>query len=648
MEPNAASAGLPPINTPVQPQPQGGYTAVRPQPTVGVVGRPSHDPAAQEARMTKTRDEARLESLSPKRAKDHRLCVLRTDPSTGRARGKPILTVLSSDVAELLEGNPNPDEALDDFITSKLPDNAPAGTYKCQWYDRAGHVVANPPAWELQVGDPDEEEGDPDGGGEFEDEALPAFTPGMMTQQTSFAQPPPAAPVPPAPPASDLAVVGAAFREERREEGRRNGETMSLVVSMQQQSQQQMTMMMQLQQQQQAAAQQLAAQAEERDRQRRAESRQTMMAMIPLILPMIQQLFSPKDKGPSPEMTVLIEMMKASMTNKGSDAVMFENMMKLNGEMTRQAMTLQASGASATSQMQAEATGLVFKNLMNTLKETMEMKTNPVKEEESTLGSIAKIAGPIIAAVQAQQQQQQQPPQAVPELPAPQPQPQPRRQAIKAAPPAAESAPAPVPRPAKPEKPKPNPAAYSDVARTQSVLKTVRKMSLGGIPANKRWDAIQYIVEWMPAAMLDAVKARNEDAVTQHGTAAAISDGEILQWITDDENQAFLRDVLEDVRLLATGAATETLAEASVIKAGAFVQRRKAAQAAREASENAALAKHTNPDAAPPATPPVSATVVTDASAAIAPPVNADIAPPPADKGGKGGKSGKIPPPAAN
>ncbi len=644
-------AGLPPIPAqtpaPYVPAVPGGYPSVpRPSaPPVNPVGRPSSDPAAQEARAARSATEKRLEGLSPRRAKDDKLLVFLTDRATGRARGKAILTILSSKIEDVLATAPPEaqDEALDDYITQELPENAADGTYKCQWYDKTNRPISSPPPWELVVGEIDE-------GDDLQDDGTPDFEEPTMPVHTSFAPP---APLPPPPAPLDLAAVGGALRAERQEESKRSNETMTLMMTMQQSAQQQMAVMMQMQQSQQAAAQALAAQAEERDRQRRSEFRNTLMTMLPLVLPMIQTWFAPKDKGMSAEMTVLLEMMKANLTNKGSDAAMFENMMKLNGEMTRQAMQLQASGASTAAQMNAEATSLVFKNLMTTLKETMDMKTKtPEAAEESTLSSIAKIAGPIIAAVQQQQQQGAQAP-ATPEMPAAAPAaPAPRRATVKPQPPvvaedAASAAPAaeapPARRVAQRAKPKVDPTKYTDVQRIGSCLTTVRKLSLGAVKPTSRWDAIKWIVEWMPQPMLDAVKARDEATVMQLGMGAAVSNATILQWITDGENQEFLKDVLEDVRLLISGEATEALAEASVIKSGVFVQRRLAAQQQREAADNAAIAKHTNPDDTPPAKPPVEAVLATDVTAAIAPPADAAIAPPPAPPAG-----GKIPPPSAN
>lgn len=650
-------AGLPPLaplpqpTAPAQPlyAPPPGVTV--PPRSMGVPGRPSNDPEQQAARAEKSRDQQRLLSLTPTRATDHKLHVYRTD-GNGRVRGsKPVLVLLSTEIERKLGANSptDPDTAnqLDDLITEQLPASAANGVYKCQWYDKTGRAVQDPPAWELTVGDPvdDDEQG---GDGAFEEDEDPVV-PQFMPVQQSFAPAPPA-PTPPPAPAMDISTVSSVMREERREESKRGNETMTLIVSMQQQSQQQMAVMMQMQQAQQLAQQQMAQQSEERDRQRRSESRQTMMAMIPMVLPIIQQMFSPKDKGPSPEMTVLIEMMKANLTNKSSDTVMFENMMKLNGEMTRQAMELQASGASASAAMQAEATAAVFKNLMNTLKETMEMKTTPKADaEESTLSQIAKIAGPLIAAAQQQNQPQAPQPDApAPAQPAPAPRPAQQPTQKQQPPAAAPAAPVrtstrrPAANPAAPGKPSANPADYSDSRRIGACMNAVRRMSLGELPPEQRWNVIDYLTRWLPAPLIEAIKAKDKDKVTLLASDVVLANATLLGWITDEENRDFLTDALEDVRLLVTNTATEAHAAASVAKAQAFLARRRAQIQNQRVAQDAATAAHNNPEETVPSTPPVSATLATETPAATTPPVSAEPVPPPAKR-----PSGKIPPPSA-
>jgi hypothetical protein len=143
--------------------------------------------------------------------------------------------------------------------------------------------------------------------------------------------------------------------------------------------------------------------------------------------------------------------------------------------------------------------------------------------------------------------------------------------------------------------PQVDPAKYTDDKRIEGCLKTVREMSLGRRNPNERWNVIRWLVRWLPPSMLEAIKAKNKDKVQELGMVAGLSNVDILQWITDKENQEFLADALEDVRLLITGEATEALAEASVIKNGQFIQRRLAAQQAQAERERAAIDKHNNP-----------------------------------------------------
>ena len=212
---NAPGAGLPPLMPALQtPAPlMPGMGAPQPPRSMGLQGRPLSDPEQQAAKAEKTAEAKRLEGMSPGRAKDYKLKVFKTD-STGRARGKEILTLLSSQVQDELKDIPQGteayDDALDGFVIGRLPEEAPDGVSKCQWHDKTNKPVASPPPWELQVGEATGATADLDEAFE-DDEPSRAFP-----VHQSFAPPAPSAP--PAPPALDLAAVGNAFRAERREE----------------------------------------------------------------------------------------------------------------------------------------------------------------------------------------------------------------------------------------------------------------------------------------------------------------------------------------------------------------------------------------------------------------------------------------------
>lgn len=650
---DAQPAGLPPIPavTPVPVLP-GAFPPGQARPAALPVGRPSLDPAQNEARVERSRKTARLEGLTPQRAKDDKLHVFAS--SNGRTRGKPVLTLLASDIEAELGANPDGNQ-LDDLISRELPDKYPDGTYKCQWYDRNNRAVTDPPPWDIDIGDAEQFEDEE----EDEELDLPA-DPRTMPVQVAFPQPP----IAPAPPAMDLAAVGTALRTERQEESRRGSDMMTLVVSMQNMAQQNMAQMQQAQQQQQALQQQWQREAEERERARRAEFRTTLMTMIPLVLPLIQAWMAPKS-GMSAEMTALLELVKGMATNKGSDAAMMENMIRLQGQMTENQMKLQATGANAAVQMQAEASAMVFKNLMGTMKELMENKPEKTAEDEGTLASVAKMVVPFLANMAQQNQQNQQP---APEMPTAQPQPvqrQPRAVVAKPLPPAAEEEQQPVEgsaprrgrrvsRPAgeqpAPAAPQPQPSDFPDVKRIEGCLNAVRRMSLGKPTPPERWSVVEWIAKWLPADMLAAVNAGDKDKVNELGAAAALSNTTILQWITDDENQEFLKDVLEDVRLLVAGKVTKELAEASIIKHGVFVQRRRnaAVQADRQAQE--AIDRHNNPSEANEGPKAVAEATVVPPAGAPAPsvpqaPVEGTIVPPVAAKPAEAPRPGKPPPP---
>lgn len=637
-------AGLPPIAPApgAPPAMVGGYPpapGVRPQ-AAGVVGRPANDPDQQAARVERSAQQKRLEGLSPGRAKDQKLYVFAT--VGGRSRGKPVLTLLSNEVEEHLSSctpGASRDDEIDEFITQRMPEDLPDAVYKCQWYDKNNRPINDPPAWELTVGDPQGAMGDNPG---YLDEDPPGFMggAGAMPVQSAFAPPAPAAP--PAPPAVDLGTMGRVIHQERAAEANHGNQLMTLMAAQQQQLQQM-----------QAQERQWAKEAEEREKTRRADFRRDLLAFAPLALPFLSQLFGPKPAPApvaNPAEALMLEVVKATLlNNKGIDpADTMKQMLSFQAELAKSQMQLQQSGTTAAMAMQSEATSAVFKNMLNTIKELQENKKGG-GEEKSTLATIAEIAGPLIAAVQAQQQQQPAQPLPAPPAAAPAEAAQPRRSAVKEQPPvappssvvgpqtaapAAAPPPAATPRRAAARRPaESDPAKFSDAKRIENVMLTARKMSIGEIAPQDRWGAIRFICQWMPLSVVEAVKAKNEPKVTELSLSVALGNATLLQWVGDPENQGFLRDVLEDARLLLTKEATEEKAEASVIKAGAFVQRRRQAQATQGAKDQAAIDAHNSPPDAAPAKPAVEATLVTDPTVGIAPPAAPPAKPQPPTPG---------------
>lgn len=617
-------AGLPPISIPQVPVGVPGFPPTyRPAPVApsNPVGRPSNDPEQQAQRAERTQAAKRLDSLTPNRAKDHKLHVYRTDGS-GRTRGKPALTLLATDIESHLASAPPDarDQALDELIVSRMPESQPDGTYKCQWYDAQNHPVMTPPPWEVDIGEGGAEDLDDEEVDELEETA------GRMPVVTTFPQHPAQ---PPTAPALDMTAVGNAMRAERADAERRGNDTMSMIMGFN-------NTILQLMTQQQLQSQQAAAQAEERERARRAEFRTTLLASIPLVLPVLTPLFNrPAQAGPSPELQMLLKLIENMASNKGTDLMTMEKMMSFQTEMMKSQIQLQAQGAATALQTQAEVSGIVAKNLTNQLKEALETRGGGGSENGGVMETLAKLAGPFLASM-AQQQPQNA---ATPEMPA---------QTIPAAPPAravaraqSEKAPPPPPAAAAAEAPRravrraaptapapapaaPNPAQYPDARRIVGVMRAVRSLSLGATAPSERWKVVRWAAQMLPTSVVEPIKAQDKDGVMGAALPAVMQDSVLIQWITDEDNASFLEDFLQDVRLLVSGLATPEAMEASLIKGGQFVQRRAQTQAKAAAAADASVAKHNNPpDTGESPAVVQSASIVPQGGDNIAPPIAA-------------------------
>jgi hypothetical protein len=591
-----------------------------PQRAAAPVGRPSNDPAEQERRTLRSQEHQRLAALTPPRAKDSKLLLF--EMHNGRPDRKPAVTLLASQIEEemkALSGEPE-DERLDAAVTKLLPDDVDNCRLRCQWYSKDGRPIPDTATWEMELGDPDtsppSESDDLDSSPFDQPPAIPTFG-------TGATMPPPPPPVaPPPPPSLDLTQISRSFREERNDERRNSEGTFNVLATMMQASQN-----LQIQLQNQARTD--AAAAEERADKRRSEFRTTMLGLIPLVLPMIQAMFGPK--GMSAETTALIEILKAGAAKPDSGHVMMEGMIKMQGELTAQTMKLQAEGAAVSAQMQAAATQLVFKQLMDTLKETMALKTQPAEEKEPSVWSqIAEVATPLLAGLTGQNNPAQPQPQLEQQQ---QPAAQQRRPVQKPPPPPAIAAPAGQtvpPAPARP--PQRTPESYPDKERVVGALRSVRRMALGEFPPERHWDAVRAVVRWMPDTLRAAVKAQDRQQILTLATEAALSDTISIQWVTDEANQKFLERTLVDARLLLLvegnlASLTEEQQQAGIIEhRNAVETRRRAAQSAAAAA-NAAQIQHNSPALPGEAAPakPVEASVVTDPAGMVANPSSAAV-----------------------
>ncbi len=556
---DGSPAPLPPIGNPAPAAPPFGSPGVASgAPMTRPVGRPSNDPENDRQKIERNAERKRIEGVIPKQL-DSKLCIYRI--RNGRAQlGKPVITILVSELEKIQAEN---GQTTDEVVAERISERFQTGSFQCRFLDKSGRPVLDYPPWEVSL---DEEENEDD----MED------LDGSETVQVQAAGPHPGYASPPPAPSVDLATIANFGRTERNEEARRSNETMTMLTAMltSQQSQaaaaaqQQQQMMMQFQQQQQQMQMQAKAEAEareERERVRRAEFRTTLLTAAPLLLPFAQKLLGlDKEKGLDPATQVLIEMVK----NKGSDGDLLKQTSAIMGEMVKSQMQLQSAGATQAVQMQGDVSQMVFKNMMGTMKELMEQSTGLKKDKEPDwLDRIAQFAPAIIEAAKqngAEVPTLPQPPVAAPV---------PARRAKIPAPPAA-AAPA---EPAAPvAKPKEDEfAKYTTAQRVRMSLLTIRRMSLGEIPASDRFNALVWMAKAMPEDMRTAVAGGDDEKVLSLGSPVVMGTPVLMQWFQDDTSEGFLKTALEDLRLMFAGQMDAEKAKASVAAHAAFLDARK-------------------------------------------------------------------------
>jgi hypothetical protein len=632
---------LPPIPAQTPPQhPGGGFPSpTGPSPAQrsgGLVGRPSNDEAQQEARVVRTQELRRLEAVLPKQATDSKIQITRISGGDGRRiSNRPVMTILISDLEEAVSGSGITSE---EYITEQLRAKFNEGKFKCQVFDRAGKVVPGVQAFVLSLDEDDdgreddgeEDEGE-DGGYEDDPRGVPTFAP------------------PPPPATFGGADYANQSRREREEERGRSNELLAIMMNAQQSNQQMMTMFMQQAQQQQAAQAEAARQAAEAAA---ARSSDMWKVLITAIAPIVGSMLQPKEstaeklllaqmsapKGMTPEMQVLLDIVKG----KGDSAP----------QMMAEMLKLQNTAASSAIETQAKLTASVIDSTLSRMKELQSDRGG--NEGGGTLESIAKIAGPVIAAMMARGQGQQaeafdpaqQQVEQPPALPAPAPEapaPAPRRQRTPPPPapeaPAAAAPPAPAPAPAVPAAPPAAPVVEdTEDRRIQSCLLTVAQMSTGKVPPPARWDALRWCLNRMPPKMLEAIKASQDDEVLKLGTNAVLTEPRLIEWFTKPASEGFLREAISDMRLLALNQLTPEIAQKAIQKQAQWV-----------AEQTGRISK---PAEAPPAEKPVEkpaeapqAEKPAEQPAAPASDGPEEVVPPPEEK--PKGRKRRTPPPAA-
>jgi hypothetical protein len=89
-------------------------------------------------------------------------------------------------------------------------------------------------------------------------------------------------------------------------------------------------------------------------------------------------------------------------------------------------------------------------------------------------------------------------------------------------------------------------------------------MEQGQMPPETRWQALGWMARVLPQNLLQAIGQDDEDQVMQITGPIVLGNQALLQWLTPDETQEFLRDVLKDLGMLLRGQVTEDYAREAV------------------------------------------------------------------------------------
>ncbi len=629
-----APTPLPPIATPgglIPPMQSGGFGgAPRPQlqpaPSGGAVGRPSGDPEVQQQRVERSAEQKRVESVLPKQV-DSKLQVFKADRNGRIPFGniKPLAIILLKD----LEAAKGAGTETDEVIEAKLAEKGiQSGKFICRFVDRAGKPMsaAQFPPFDITIGD--EESDDDMNDDQNEDEGQGAFMPQFQQQQA------------PPPTQLDLSAIARMQDGVREQEARRGSDMAALIASMQSSTNQMMSAMQQQAQQQAEALRREAADREQQAAARRSEFRTTLLAALPLVMPFITKMFGPKEHQADPTQAMLLELFKAKITEKPNDGTSaMEQLTRMLPEMMRSQIAIQAEGTKASMGVQSEVTGMLMKNLLGTMKDLMDNKKELAEpKDEGTIATVLKTLGPLLAGMAQQQPQQPQvtyqqpnPPQQTEQQAPAQTEAQieqpVRRRKVQPPPPlpaqptAADAPPA--------EKPRSDPTKYTDDSRIASCLDTVRRLSTGEVPANERFNALEWITKWAPPSMLAAIKAGSEDQVMAVGQTAVLASPVLLNWISTDGMVEFLKKAISDLKLLLDGTLTKEVALASVRENITFVQMQRTKNAGPPTGTIVKQAEVLPPSSpsAPPA-PPAAAIPPAPRRRRSTPPADAPVSPP--------------------
>lgn len=575
---------------PIQPQPQLQPQQARPP------GRPAEDPQRQEERTARHAERKRVEGVLPQRALDSKLLVFRKDGQRIRPGTRPVLTILVSELERArADDNLDAETYICDRIAEKLGDRAD-GTYEVQTVDRRGTRLSDIPAFDITIGPDQGDEGDEGDDGDGDDDG--PLDGDMLAQLRQQLQPgagaifppgqqPQGAPLGPPPAAQqlDMRTVDELGRRNRGEAEEKSNQTLAMVIQM----------MVAQQQNSQAQAQQQTQILIEAMRQNapKPPDNSLVVGLVTALAPILAKILEPKPPQADPTMTlVLTEMLKRERNDPAG--AMLKEIPAIMGEVTRQQMALQATGAQQAVAVSNELNKTLMSGLIEQVKEARAASKGGGEEGGSTMESVAKIAAAVLPGLMGRGAAAAEEPVAA--LPAPQPQARPAPRA-KAPPPA----PTAQPEAAQPQ-PQPPVQRRTPETRIRSCLTLIADLHAGKVPAERYADALAYVANAAPTNVRQAIMAESMPEILSACTAAVVESPRLLQWIADPDHQGFLTEFLRDVR---RGIRTE-LTEATVAQRIAGLQAMQEARrgAPTQPAPAAAPAAPTQPAAPAPAAQP--------------------------------------------
>lgn len=586
-----AGGMLPPVpgmNPPTQPAPI--YQPPQPQPPQPV-GRPSSDPDRQQQRAERHQQRQRFVDALPKQATDSRVSIYRLRGRSGSQReSTPFLKILLSDLEEAKNNGTEPDDFITEAICEK--DDRPA-RYICMPQDSHGKSIPSLASWTVEVNMDDAESFTDDDDDDTENIPIFDFSPNRMPPDFdgNFQQPPIM------PPPDAMREAREMMREQREAEKQEKtdsiGMVTSMLTSMMNLSQQAQTMQMQMLQMQQVSDKQ-AAEERRREDERRAEREQArqeartqlLVGLIPAIMPILTKVMEGKEDKITP--VLLAKVIEGSAGNNDLNSIV-----TLMGEATKQQLLVQGEMTRNNIAQQSEASKMMMTHVLKMAQDTISAQRKLDSDKDDgpldKLADVITAIGPMLSHAQ--------PPLPAAATPQPVSMSMPQRtqlpQRSQLPPPQA------APQPAQPQQPQqtsqPTRETYPDVTDEQwlsGALHAVRNMSSGAVPPEQRYQGVQWMAQVLSPTLLQAIAAGDEQQVLQHSAPIVMADQTLMDWLSEDEEQEFLREIIEDIRQLLTGELTEARAEHMV-----------AMQRAHVASQRGAAAE-TQPKPRPQKTPP--------------------------------------------